>query len=737
MKTFPAGITAEAAKKTGAKPVWILKLTVSGQHYYIANNTVDLPAFGTAADWPVATAITTKPWAKSWGSIQEGITNYLAEFHVSNISFEGLVDPEYPNNLEYLATVHIVENSPVQLFMWFMGCSDAPQLMFQGRVRDVSIQANTSVSFDIQDESLLLERRYIGTKLSAADYPYADLQDIGKVKPIVFNSVAKLPALCIEHGAVSTLVTAINASATALTVSDANRFKGVSTIIIDQEHMNISSIVGGVINVTRAAGGTTAAAHSKAASVIEKRANPLVFLVADHPVTSFGNLFSMINGVPYDVTSFCTTYTGQGGAEHSTYPGKAIVTIADFITIPKQTELTINDPLALADPGHDHTTGNMSFNQDGGLPLWTGSSPDQSLAVTFPNQPGNYITQWVTISVQVGVSGGSDAPTIWICGVNMGAGFDVGGSFTVTPGTDSHEVRAVRNGSTLVTSIHVYEARRMLTFEPLIAANTTAASKADPARLEGNQNIETVALTSLYVDVTRTVTQTEPFDTILTDAGLPALTVPVTIPAMYALSGAITEYKTALFWLNYWALHYRSWFKLTCGKAKLIYREEAPAFVKSIRAIKVNKDGKAALSRTKTAISEVINRINVFCGLDLTKGKSATSYATTISREDAASQALYGVQEQANLFYLDFYQQLDAAAWAIKDFYIEQYRDRHWLCTFDCFLDNANIEFGDCIHIPFLPHTPVGYVIRAEHYPGDASRLDTVKFTVLARGITP
>jgi len=148
-----------------------------------------------------------------------------------------------------------------------------------------------------------------------------------------------------------------------------------------------------------------------------------------------------------------------------------------------------------------------------------------------------------------------------------------------------------------------------------------------------------------------------------------------------------------------------------------------------IAACRLSSDGKRVLTRKKTEISEVINKINLLYNRDWSKDKSDTAYRSTKLVQDTTSQSVYGLQEQPSTFQFDFIA-LDADATALNSFYLANYKDRHWIAEFEVFLDHSEIEFGDYVQLDFLGGA-CGTVLSASHSPGTSSQMDIIKLTVL------
>jgi len=209
MKIFPAGYAAEIAKKTGITPLWILKLTVAGVNYYLGDNALTIPTWQGG--------VTVLPWVSSWGQISEGITGELGEIRVADLSVDIIIDADATPNMDTLASTPGIEQSPCSLYLWCAGldpATDPPQEFNRFHIRDIEIPDETTVILALEDETLRL-RQQVGTRVERTSYPDADPDDVGKIIPIVFGSIARLPALAVDAGLQTSLPNNISATATS------------------------------------------------------------------------------------------------------------------------------------------------------------------------------------------------------------------------------------------------------------------------------------------------------------------------------------------------------------------------------------------------------------------------------------------------------------------------------------------------------------------------------------------
>lgn len=347
MKNFPALFVAEKDKKTGASPVWILKIRAGGVDYYLSGNAINVTPWG----------ITTKRWVQSWGTITEGISGAIDEFKISDFSVSLLVDPDASPNILDLAETYDLEKDPCSLYLWFQGCADSPQEMFRGYIRDYPISdGDTVVSLQIQDETLKWESVYVGRKVALQEFPYADPDDVGKVIPIVYGTVGKLPALAVNAGAQTSLPNGVNATTPSVIVSDVSRLAAGKIIRVDAEEMLIQSIAGSTLTVVRGVNGTLAEVHQRGATVWEKKAE-FIYVVADHPVTSMPKVYVQVGQVEMDVSALCTAWPA---GDHPSYLGRAILSVPGYITVEQAVGLAVFDNIIVDSNLSVGLTGNVT-----------------------------------------------------------------------------------------------------------------------------------------------------------------------------------------------------------------------------------------------------------------------------------------------------------------------------------------------------------------------------------------
>lgn len=720
---------------TYAAPYWVFEFNVDGSSYLLlATNPIKVWSF------------TAKPWIESFGTIQGGVTNGLGEYQVSDLSLSVLVDTSF-GVTDIITFVtgpsYKLEKGPSRLWLYNYNGSDRPLEVWRGYLADVEIPDETTVSLMLEDESSRLQKQ-IGTLINPATYPSADPDDVGKVIPIIYNSVAKLPVPCVRSGWVSSLLADIGAEDTAITVSEVPGYSLADlTIIIDDEKMLVTAQTGTSLTVDRGEASTIPAVHTAGTVALEVMADPIVYLLADHPVTSIDKVYTRVNGVDIDITAACTLYLGTEEDEHASYPGMAVATIADIPAIRNKINLT------LIETGHSHNAASSSAeNCTISLPaamVYYGSYPQPS---GYPYSPGLCMYKHVTFPS----SGGSRTactysvtltPTTtrtcrillvisgvckWWADVYIVSGVAQTMTFTAEAEASANSFDVVQIGSGAGSYFNITACSRMV-----YLSSVPSTYSASGAALSGNSVADTLVGSMVLVDMARTMTDPEIFDDLLARAGS-AATITISgdqtlwSAASLSLSGAITEYKPAKYWLNLLAFQLRSWFRLDRGIAQLIIRPDTLTSTAIIPACALGPDGKKKYRRRKAELSDVINRVNLLFDRDWSKPGGADAYRKVSSASDAGSIYTYGEREQPELFRFDFITGT-AAAEMLRDYYLGYYKTRRWLHEFETYLDRYELEFGDVVTLAFSDNQ-VGQILNVGFNPGSSREIDTIRFTV-------
>jgi hypothetical protein len=762
MRSLPTEITTQKNKPAGAQPVWILKLPRYGTTpIYLSDRKVTF--------WDASAAMqTAKPWVSSWGSIKEGITNGLGELSVGDFDVHILSDPLEFYNIVYQVQYYDLETEPAELFLWFDGMNEPenipPVLIFSGYVKEISIDRNDAgVELRLQDATLKLQGT-VGTVLDTATYPLADPDHIGKLLPIVYGSVAKLPALCVDAGWVTSLANQIIPTDTTVTVSELPSTSVVGkTFYIDAEQITVTSVntTTRVLTVTRGANSSTIANHATGTVIIEKKATPIVFLLADHVLDTIGDIFIRVAGVDVNITTSVTKYLGTPANQLTAYPGKAAITIATTPTVLQQIHMSIENSLSLNDALHNHaagtltttnvvsdtqnlaqTTGTASTNLRY-LPAGTYTLYGTALTKTFPAPPGTILT--CTLSYTITCPSGSyiymgdkliEGPTPSYNNASRSYTFNSSDAAGMAQNTFS--VRVWLWSGTIYTPNYTYDdirsasatasVSRSFTYNSITSSNVSVSQSNSGVALTGDlslvgNNIANVyTMDQLMASVARTSVATPllAINDILTRAGQLVATGSSAITT--AINGAITDQRSAITWLGRLAFEAWALFKVSGAGSKLIPRGTG-ASQKTITISMIRN-----YTRRKSAYEDIINKIDLRFDLDYSN-TTADPYRQTVSAENATSQGRYGNQDRTDLFSCQFITS-SAIATSLRDAYLTFYSDRHWVYDIEVFLDNIEVEFGDSITLGFITGSPVGVVREARVTPGDDTDPDTIILVV-------
>ena len=779
MKTFDTNFAIEKAKKTGASPVWILKIPFVAGTVYLSDRVFDY------------TGITIKAWVASWGKIDESIDDEMSSPQVSDFEVDLVIDPDEATDIHDLLWSESVETLDCELYLWFEGltvATDPMVLMWSGNIVDFERINELLYNLRLVDESVRIDK-HPGRILSLADYANASLDDVGYQMPIVYGAVEKVPALRLDVGKKTSLISAITAAATDFYITDGTGFANGSDILIDAEEIHITTISTNHITAcTRGYNSTTAVVHSSGALVLEKQATA-VFMFADHPVKAIDNIYALrADGVPVDITSLCTKYTGQTGNELGGYEGLAVITCPGYVTFAQAVAIGLTDGITVGDniaytadtPGEsiearfgDHAPITLSQAGDSVVahnPTGMSAEPsdEQWIEVTF----GGTVTTMPTsgtsdIKISVAKTPGTTGRTEYIIGTissATGLVFNQGSPFITTipvAKSFSDEVvnvqlvksTGVTGGTWSVTAPTVkYYSRRTLT---TTLNKTGAASRAGAVTLTGNQYADVAVGDKLLIsgdgyqdDGAGTFTGTPdalierpdhifkhflytyvawPVADFSTDAATPFAA------DSYAFSVSINTRKRMKEWLAAMALQCRCWFRFASGKAYLLYRTDTLASDKTITAamIRMNEDyTTSVLGPSRSPLDEIINKISLYYQRDWTiSGREA--YQAIVTVQDATSITAYGEKEKPDLFLFDFIRDATMAA-DVAAFYLARYKDRKKVVTMDLFLDNAELEFADAITVAPLGAL-VGEVRKVNFMPGSGRDMRNDMITVTMR----
>jgi hypothetical protein len=729
VKSFPAAFTTQKNTKAGAKPVWILKITVNAVDYYLADDAFTITNWG-------GNTITTKAWVQSWGQVREGLSGAINEIRLADMSVTCLVDPDEATNMATLATgSHPLEKSACSLYLWFHGLDAStapPQEMLRGYIKDpVELPDEQTVVLGIEDETTRLFQRFIGTEIDLTTYANADPDDVGKIIPLPYGVVRNVPARATVAGLLTTLKADITAGATTCyaarsdgIVANTTKFK------IGSEIVKVTAINGTTkeLTISRAQDSTSAAAHSAGDRMYEVDIDPFVFVVSGHALTSIDKVICRAGDIDVDVTDQCTRYTGQGGSQYSTYGAKAVITVtqAQAAVIRGRVAKGVDNTLGINNPNHDHSYNETRGQIANNLPASDGPDATASATPNYPSlsgvieQTNHYVFSW---------GGGTLNSQIWIGGVRQTQFDGYGSGINQTwEGTTS--------GSTVPTITHYPETGNSATVtiskatREAVFANDSG-SVAQASALTGSINSVADAMLggTLHADVT--APDTDPDDVIgdllNTWCGISSVSLVGSLSATYKFNGVVLEKTPAMQILSKLAWQCRSWFRVNAGTAELIVRPDSPSSDKTIAAVRL-EGGTKVWSRRKTGGDEVINKIIAKYDRDWTKPAGDDAYRNSLTVSDATSITNFGTLERPEMFLFDFVTS-ETLADTLADFYLATYKDRRWRHEFDVMLDQCELEFADDVTLGF-DGNKVGTIVEVGFSPGDIDRMDVIRLIV-------
>ncbi len=784
MKIFSSGFRDEIAKRRGAKPLWIFRLTAGSADYYIS----DVPT--TITGWQ-ASPVTTLPWVAQWGEITEQVSGSLNEIRIADFSLSLIADPDDADNIDHLITAHTLEASPCSLFLWFLGldpATDPPQEFYRGYVRDLATSdGGMTWQVTVEDESSRLTGNY-GEVLTQETYPNCLPDHVGRVLPVVFGTATNIKPPCAKSlsninyylfgctlDSVGTVLYADGTTPTGLSTTLSHGSFGGRTVI--QCNATTPSAVMGTQTIT---------------------VDPYIFYIDGISFTTGQNEF--IDGSD---STYRFGYIGYGSLSVNpmyafSSPQAATAARArlklKFGTYPATVTMTLRNPAGT-----------------------TVGSP-----VTFSVTSANISTEtwldtgWITSSYAAGgpwtitLTGNITNISVYIYGAHLDIQYtaQTGTTYTAAPtdivvlaakaGTDPAAVAtgitgAVASGTvsaviTPANSVTPTVANVMVTNEPnqrdgdmSTFADWTATSPSLSCSMvwaqgPGAYNGTTIRYRSacrvscagagghFYVSYGASLSYQTfgagPVSTIygpwvsssgaplqlalVFDAGATSMKIygiwyevdcsqtigPVTgtwpsLPASYQVNGAIIESKRIIDWLDYLAFQNRCWFRISCGAARLIWRPDTLTAVATINAVR-SESGRPMWARKRAPKTDVVNAITLKYNRDYSQSGD-TSYGKISSATDATSISEFGQLSRDELFKFDFVTQ-DQQAQLVRDFYLNALKNRYWLEELTVFLDHIALEFGDAVT---LPDGRVGIIVSMGIQPGSIDAMDSIKITVM------
>lgn len=260
------------------------------------------------------------------------------------------------------------------------------------------------------------------------------------------------------------------------------------------------------------------------------------------------------------------------------------------------------------------------------------------------------------------------------------------------------------------------------------ATKTGAAIKTGTISLVGTTTLKSVISLAVSADLTSsTYLPSDVEQDILSRVSGGSLTTVGTFPAWYRLDGAITEYKSAQYWLDLIAFQCRAWFIKEVGTAKLIMRPDVLSPVKTVSACLLD-GSKRSLKISKAQLSEVINVTAIRYDRDWSLPRAAENFRGCIAERMEESIGFYGEKPATDtMFFFDFVKGMDMAL-HVGGYYLWKHSRRHRIYKFTTGLENEALQFADAITLGFEGNKQVE-ITAADLSPGDKSKLDNLSIT--------
>ena len=713
MRIFPDDFKTELSRP-GCTPYWLLILVANGVTYYLSDNDRAIASLGATAYGVVSKC----------DSLREGSGNgVLAGYSVAEYTlslFCNLPISGGGTTIAQLMDAGYLDEAQADLYLGLAGIATPPQLIHPGYIRDFGTRTDVELPLVIQDRTILLENSYVGRKVTTAAYPQAAKSDIGKVIPIPFGTISKVPALLLSGAVTTTLKTACAAGDGSLYLSDLSRITIGMTLLLESEQVYVSGVGTYTVTVTRAYNSTTAVAHAKAVAVVQLADQ--VYVAADRPISSLTKAWLRLSDeLDLDITGSVNLYSGQTGNALAGYAGMGAVllTAANMASIAALATLALNDGIGVNTGNHTHTaqTTKTQVANDIGT---TYGGPTYSSVTAYPGFVATQNIVEQTCSYAFGYGGDSSARSVYVAGVLIESGVSANSRIEWTGTTVGQPAIYVTGGMGTWVKILSGTSRSVTYLADTTSSPATGVAKTGTVTLTGGDVTNYFSAGKLFVDVASDNGSPAGIaNWLLTQRGLPNIQTTGVLTAN-AFNGLIAEYQTYLYWLNKLAFEAGAWFVMPTGQPRFIGRQKTVP-VATITECLAGENGITSLTATRTALEDKLEIVTVLYARDWIQSKGDTAYT------GATAAAGSGTRERPDLFQFDFI--TDAAtAINLRDLYLSLQSSRHALKTFDAWIDQAALETGDTVT---LWTGETGIIYPAEIAPGSYSQADTVKITIL------
>jgi hypothetical protein len=192
------------------------------------------------------------------------------------------------------------EGVTVDLFQWFEGLAEADMILIDRFVVADPIRFSERgrlVALDLVSKIVNLDA-IVGGLLSAADWPNAKTEDIGKAVDLLFGTVGRVPTLCAKTAPEATLYGSILSTSLTIQVNedlDALGFSAAGTIQVGEELIRYGSRTATVFNAIQRGYLSTPAEHLDRTQIVELIGDH-TYLIGRGPVASIADV--KVGGYP-------------------------------------------------------------------------------------------------------------------------------------------------------------------------------------------------------------------------------------------------------------------------------------------------------------------------------------------------------------------------------------------------------------------------------------------------------
>lgn len=219
---------------------------------------------------------------------------------------------------------------------------------FRGQIEDLIDLSEEHVTISCSGYEQSIANKFSYEIVTEDVYPNANPDDIGKMLPQVYGIAYRVPFRGVDVGGNTSLVGEINDSQTDnIYVSNGSAIGETGVLLAGKERIFFGGrdkLTGLLSSVTRGMGGSTSVTHVSGARLIQETDDDKYYYIIGHAVQSIDNVY--VNDVRQ--SGNYTSYTGQTGDEHASYPGKACIEFTSLPIISRETSQSNTDTIAVS-----------------------------------------------------------------------------------------------------------------------------------------------------------------------------------------------------------------------------------------------------------------------------------------------------------------------------------------------------------------------------------------------------